>query len=442
MCVSAGVWGPGLIHTQGVLALKIIKRFAVMSLVVLILVSSFLPIQAKAAIGPGMTELLNLFTAMWNAWNITVQYNSGSPTLWQPVSEWQQTKLQLFLQHIGESFDSWADGILMKPLKNGSIYLNPEGLQKAVEFANWLVDEEGWNNNETYGFINRTGYFFEDGTPFELASVSRGVLLSGSVFLDGESYVLSNGTLISSRWQDSTRLIVIINGHSSITLSMNGGGVGTVSSNPAFAIGSSNMTIYNDTLFYGNYRNGSNDSYWSGRGSSSGSIYSYFGSPSTLAVQVATGVIGVPADDSLDPAIGTVIDVGAGMYSDTAGILDTVISGIQAGDLSVTMTPSTAAEVEDDVLPDYGTGADYEVLGLEDVFPFCLPFDLRDFVTLLLAEPETPSWSVPMQFGDIASYTWEFDLHEFDGIAENLRKFELLAFIVTLLFITRDIIRG
>lgn len=82
-------------------------------------------------------------------------------------------------------------------------------------------------------------------------------------------------------------------------------------------------------------------------------------------------------------------------------------------------------------------------LQLRDYFPFCIPFDLFDFLTVLVAEPEAPCfvWEIPVpQMG--RTFTVEVDLSAWDSVAALFRKLELLAFIIGLGWVTREKIRG
>lgn len=83
------------------------------------------------------------------------------------------------------------------------------------------------------------------------------------------------------------------------------------------------------------------------------------------------------------------------------------------------------------------------------VFPFCIPFDLHDFIIALSAEPETPEVHVPFDVdlplpgGNVLPFHYQFDLdlHDFDGLAEVLRTLEFIAFGVGLLFVTGKVIK-
>lgn len=96
--------------------------------------------------------------------------------------------------------------------------------------------------------------------------------------------------------------------------------------------------------------------------------------------------------------------------------------------------------------PDPGTGVPSDIgkyqIDLKDFFPFCIPFDLYDFFTCLNADPVTPviEWVIPLPGG--VTYPLEIDLSAFDGVAQLLRRLQLLLFCVGLAFKTRDLIKG
>lgn len=81
-------------------------------------------------------------------------------------------------------------------------------------------------------------------------------------------------------------------------------------------------------------------------------------------------------------------------------------------------------------------------LDLSEVFPFCIPFDLYDFLSLLNADPVAPviDWEIALPGG--GSYPLQIDLSAFDSVAQLLRRLELLLFIVALGIKTRDLIKG
>ena len=108
--------------------------------------------------------------------------------------------------------------------------------------------------------------------------------------------------------------------------------------------------------------------------------------------------------------------------------------------------PDTGTDTDPDTQPD-SPGApstdigDYQI-DLKKFFPFCIPFDLYDFFSCLAADPVAPviEWVIPLPGGD--TYPLEIDLSAFDGVAQLLRRLQLLLFCVGLAFKTRDLIKG
>lgn len=90
---------------------------------------------------------------------------------------------------------------------------------------------------------------------------------------------------------------------------------------------------------------------------------------------------------------------------------------------------------------------DYGVLGLETVFPFCIPFDIYNFLSALAATPTPPHFTATLAFpaavGGNQTIDIDFDNPTFNQLAQLLRLLELLAFIVGLALLTRSMfIRG
>lgn len=73
---------------------------------------------------------------------------------------------------------------------------------------------------------------------------------------------------------------------------------------------------------------------------------------------------------------------------------------------------------------------DFEVDGIEDVFPFCIPFDLFRCIKVLCATPEAPRWEFPFKFERWGiDETIVLDLEKFDNIAAISRWIETLIFM-------------
>lgn len=100
------------------------------------------------------------------------------------------------------------------------------------------------------------------------------------------------------------------------------------------------------------------------------------------------------------------------------------------------------AKTESPAIPAPAPGASEFDLGLASFFPFCIPFDFANFVKVLKAEPEAPSFKFKFVVGkNSKGFIYEeytISLEQFDTVAYWCRKFELLVFIVGLMLVTRS----
>lgn len=100
-----------------------------------------------------------------------------------------------------------------------------------------------------------------------------------------------------------------------------------------------------------------------------------------------------------------------------------------------TVNPNPDVEAPEDVAP-------YTVK-IGEVFPFCIPFDVYHMVTMFDAEPEAPhaKWEFSLPWSPQEQYKVEWDLKEFDTLAELCRKLELVLFCVGLAVVTSKLIK-
>lgn len=88
---------------------------------------------------------------------------------------------------------------------------------------------------------------------------------------------------------------------------------------------------------------------------------------------------------------------------------------------------------------------DYTLPGLQELFPFCIPFDLVMLYRTLTADAEAPCFTWEFVYyldGKKKTKKIELDLSKFNKVAEIVRMMELLAFMIFLTIKTRDLIRG
>lgn len=86
---------------------------------------------------------------------------------------------------------------------------------------------------------------------------------------------------------------------------------------------------------------------------------------------------------------------------------------------------------------DDSTKSNLFVKGLEEIFPFCIPFDIYKLFSVLSAEAKAPKikWKFHVLNKD---YSLNIDLKEWDSVAEIFRLMECIAFCIGLAMITRD----
>lgn len=170
-------------------------------------------------------------------------------------------------------------------------------------------------------------------------------------------------------------------------------------------------------------------------------------------------VISWPRDYAFDQVLGGVAS-GDKTWADAigslgVGVVDKTAEGDKViGNDGVTDKAWTYADVTTPDITIPGTGEaeasknlkDYTLAGLEKVFPFCLPFDLIDFIKVLEAPAQAPHFVLPLKYptlSGMATYEIDIDLSRFDDVASLLRDMECLLFIVGLIMITRSrMIRG
>lgn len=79
--------------------------------------------------------------------------------------------------------------------------------------------------------------------------------------------------------------------------------------------------------------------------------------------------------------------------------------------------------------------------GLENIFPFCIPFDIASLVKKLNVTRRAPVIEWESDFGRWGSFgDVTIDLSSFDSVASMARTFELILFILGLMIITKNLI--
>lgn len=149
----------------------------------------------------------------------------------------------------------------------------------------------------------------------------------------------------------------------------------------------------------------------------------------------------IPADDAI-PVDLTGVAVGelAVPYTDAVPNTDTVDVA-----KDVTLPDKTPTKEKAKTKPKNRTG-EFTLSGLQEVFPFCVPWDLKALGSTLAADAKAPKFTVKLPSGmdkkGVVYTEVVVDLKQFDDVAKIFRVMELLLFCIGLVFVTRYLIKG
>lgn len=83
------------------------------------------------------------------------------------------------------------------------------------------------------------------------------------------------------------------------------------------------------------------------------------------------------------------------------------------------------------------------ISGLQDFFPWCIPFDLYNVIAIFNAPAQAPRFTWRMDFGGrFAPYDIDIDLSAWNTVAQVFRIMVVVVFLVFIIIKTRDLIRG
>jgi len=114
-----------------------------------------------------------------------------------------------------------------------------------------------------------------------------------------------------------------------------------------------------------------------------------------------------------------------------------------SGDSGSTTPSDPSTDPSDSTIPVDGPVQDIKPYGLDlkDYFPFCIPFDIYDFFSVLIAEPQAPQFHWELQDLSGNTYSIDVDLSPWDSFAAVFRRMQLLLFIVGLAAASRKFIK-
>lgn len=159
------------------------------------------------------------------------------------------------------------------------------------------------------------------------------------------------------------------------------------------------------------------------------------------------GTIDIPSDydiGSLNGVLSLPVPWGLTLPQVLEGIEPLVLTDGLAGTTAIDLVPT--ADIADQIdqpatnadPPISDLPSDYTSPGLENVFPFCIPFDIFNLLSALAADPVAPAFAWRFYVPGICDENITVDLSPFDTVAQVVRTVELLAFIIGLAMVTRE----
>lgn len=129
--------------------------------------------------------------------------------------------------------------------------------------------------------------------------------------------------------------------------------------------------------------------------------------------------------------------------------VDDVVEGVRADDVGELVRVKDIADAKTDTVVDVvspvGTIDRDELkmdVNINRKFPFCIPWDLIDCVKALSATGKAPKFNFPFKIGKLCNETVTIDFSQFEQLAVVVRYFTTLSYIVGLVLLTRNTIRG
>ncbi|RHQ44528.1 MULTISPECIES: hypothetical protein [unclassified Roseburia] len=145
-----------------------------------------------------------------------------------------------------------------------------------------------------------------------------------------------------------------------------------------------------------------------------------------------------------------VSDIPVGGVAEGDAVIDLPIPGVtpvdKVGDVVIDTDIPIDDVIDDSTNPDPPTDDKDNQLkyeGWTTIFPFCIPFDLVRCFEVLKAKPVAPDWEYTLRVDSLNfEYTFHLNFNKVRPLVTIFRTGVLLTFIVGLILVTRNIIKG
>lgn len=350
-----------------------------------------------------------------------------------------------YAQSIGETVPAWLAAYEMT-MFGGKLRLAAGLANKIYGFADWVQSTYNVQNDSSVTIESVQGgesILLADGTPWYINPTLieypnwtyTDALYSYLSVESTETVRFLNGAYLEPRFNSNPDL------HDYYFKSASNSGTYSIlasSTSDIVGIGLGYITTSSfprGLMFIAYYQNRTSGLYWI-RGLGYGDLSGEFGTIDTAEgsnVGIDAGVISVPQNPAVDDVL---VDVGTIPVGTTvSGVTDIIIDNALAGTLDASIEESADLPP---VVPPEAVG-DYTI-DLTSFFPFCIPFDVYDAITLFSAEPVAPNMPLFMTWRG-TQYGFDIDLSSFDSLAAILRRMEIILFIVGLAAVTRRYIK-
>lgn len=332
------------------------------------------------------------------------------------LQTWVEGKLEQWAQSLSTPIEHLIDSAGISVTISGMLAIGTSAAQGISSFISWLQSDLGLVDNQSTPIISSDDLL--NGLKVVKLNATFGVFTVTYPTTAYCYFTLENGTYYCNVFMTEQR--------------------------PYLSAYYNNALVFQGSVF--SYKNGYYYTYISA-GSSlsdlnlsndiihSNRVQYYLDDPSLTqsgSLTVTAGTMTIPrigADDKI------FLDVGALPGETVTQVTQQVIEDVIADELIVS---GTVAESE----PEYVIEGPVSVSGLDDIFPFCIPFDMYHMLEALAADPVAPSFDWRFYVPNVIDETITIDLSGFNTVASVLRIMETLLFCVGLAFETRKLLRS
>lgn len=456
---------------------NVIKRLSVVLLVVVLLTMAIFsvsrPVKVKGDVIVAGTAVIAALTAFMSAAGLTLTntgiQSGGLQGAWEDIAgdfSYNNQTLQSWYNN-----DTAIDWLIGKENRVKTCLISAQLAEWFNEFKKWVVNKFSISSVAT-SLYGDSGYLLADGTFFkvygrnEFVSADLGIFDLPLTYDQSKVFDFGSGNVLVFNLSNDNvtnnhtfRCYTILNGNL-LTSGLSNYVSGNANNQNVFVTSSNPYVVGGRIIVYWR-RAGMNET----SVASGSSLQTFFDSLSASSISVE-GVLNDGYEDFDNALTGAIENAGTGenakvgvSVGDVAvdlpvtsdrlvdGVLDQAASNTLTGELVGGYADEKEAENElnAEVVPSTGDieGGIVIVDGLEDFFPFCIPWDIYELIKKFNVAPEAPVIHWTMNFaGRFDDEEITLDFTQFEPAARIFRILIVIGFSLFLIIKTRDLIRG